>query len=615
MVIATGAVTTLAGSPGNYGKVDGVGDAARFSRPTGLACDGAGNLFVADSDNHAIRKVVITTATVTLLATLPGGSSGSSGIGVPPESPSALVTDGAGNLFVTDQSDHTIRKVVIATGAVSIFAGAAALPGSADGIGGAARFSWPSGMTIDGAGNLFVADMNNHTVRKVVIATAAVTTVAGSPHASGSVDGAGTAARFDSPYGLVSDGTGNLLVSDRQDRTIRKIVIATGAVTTLAGSSGEFRASDGARAAAKFASPSGLAIDGGGNLFVADSYSNAVRKVDPATGEVTTPWGLLPHNGPDDGVGDTARFDGPCAAVTDGAGNLFVADTYNQVIRKVVIATGAVTTFVGSPGKSGDADGIGSDARFDLPNVIATDGAGNLFVSDVFHCTVRKIILSTRAVTTLAGSPEDCQTRDGTGTDARFAGPVGLAGDGAGNIFVSDAQGNTIRKVVIATGTVTTIAGSGNAGHVDGIGRAAQFSWPSGLTTDGLGNLLVTDTENHAIRKIVVATGEVTTVAGSEEAGDVDGVGAAARFSFPSDLISDGDGNIFVSDGLNHKVRKVVVATGAVSTVVGSPGRAGVALGPLPATLNYPTALAVGPSGELIIADYYENALLVVRFK
>jgi hypothetical protein len=324
--------------------------------------------------------------------------------------------------------------------------------------------------------------------------------------------------------------------------------------------------------------------------------------------------GGIGEEGDVDGVGAAARFHWPCGVASDGAGNLFVADRENETIRQVVIATGAVTTLAGSPGLDGTADGTGSDARFSIPLGVALDGAGNLFVGDFINHTIRKVVIATRIVTTLAGAPSIPGMRNGTGSDARFNYPAGLAVDGTGNLFVADSDNYAIRKVVIATGEVTTLAGSGASGSTDGTGTAAQFGSLGGLAFDGAGNLFVGDPINNKIRKVVIATRAVTTFAGSGAPGSVDGSGTAAQFYYPFGIASDGAGNLYVADYRNHTIRKIVIATAAVSTVVGTAGRAGVVLGPLPGGLDSPEQLAVGPAGELFIVDVQQNALLVTRF-
>ena len=617
--VATGTVTTLAGSPLSAGSTDGTGPAARFNCPAGVASDGDGNLFVTDNLNHTIRKIVIATGAVTNFASVPGESGTTDGTGTAARftSPTGITSDGAGNLYVTDR--HAIRKIVIATAAVTTLAGASLALGSTDGTGTAARFQVPWGVASDGADNLFVADNQNNTIRKVVVATGEVSTFAGSPGQAGSSDGMGTAARFSYPKGIASDGAGNLFVVDAGDsshfgnNTIRRLVIATGEVTTLAGSPGQSGNSDGTGADARFLDSVGITTDGAGNLFVADTGNYAIRKIVTDGATVSTLAGSPQNFGNADGVGADARFYLPTGLASDDTGNLFVADAWNSTIRKVVIATGEVSTLAGSPGQWGNADGVGAAARLQYPQALATDNAGNLFVTDGQN-TIRKIVIATGEVSTFAGSTDPGST-DGTGTAARFDDPLGVAADDVGNLFVADTYNYTIRKIVVATAAVTTLAGSPNqAGGNDGVGAAARFLNPQGVATDNAGNLFVADSANFTVRKIVIATGEVTTLAGAERAsGTADGTGAAARFYSVQAVVCDKAGNLFVTDTFNNTVRKIVIGTQVVTTVVGSPDRMGVVLGPLPAGVGNPFGLALGLGGELLIADSAENAILAAQ--
>jgi sugar lactone lactonase YvrE len=559
--IATGAVTTLAGTAGARDSTDGTGAAARFSSPYGIATDGI-SLFVADSWNSTIRKVTISTGAVTTLAGSPGvaGSTDGTGAAARFSYPYGIATDGT-NVYVADTYNHTIRQIVIATGAVTTLAGTAGVSGSTDGTGAAAGFNLPYGVATDGT-NLFVADTENHTIRKVVIATGAVTTPAGTAGAFGSADGTGADARFRRPYGIARNGT-DLYVADNYNHTIRKVAIATGAVTTPAGTAGATGSADGTGADARFVYPCGIAADGA-NVYLADGNS-AIRKMGIATGTVATLAGPLGSIGSADGTGSVARYYYPYGITTDGT-NLFVADSSNHTIRKIVIDTGAVTTFAGAAGVSGSADGTGAAARFSSSYGVTTDGT-NLFVADTSNRTIRKVAIATGAVTTLAGTAGASGSTDGTGAAARFNSPRGITTDGT-NLFVADRSDHTIRKIIIATGAVTTFAGAaGVSGSADGTGAAARFSYPNGITTDGT-DLYVADSSNNAIRKVAIASGGVTTLAGGAF-GDADGTGAAARFNYPCGITTDGT-SLYVADSTNNTVRKVAIATGAVTTLAGT---------------------------------------------
>jgi len=314
--------------------------------------------------------------------------------------------------------------------------------------------------------------------------------LAGQAGISGFADNVGFAATFNTPLGITSDGAGNLYVADALNHRIRKIDIATSDVTTLAGNTAGYV--DDIGTAALFNYPSGIAYDGIGNLYVADYYNSRIRKLVIATGEVTTIAGN--GFGFNDGIGTAALFNGPTGIAYD-AGNLFIADYGNHRIRKIEIATVRVSTVAGR-GQIGNTNGVGTAASFNYPNSITADGMGNLFVADYRNHRIRKIIESTRRVSTLAGS--DSGFSDGTGTLAQFSNPMGLAYDNAGNLLVADAFNHRIRQVNIATGEVTTAAGRLN-GYQEGVGVNASFSGPSSITFISTGTFATTE-YGHLVR-------------------------------------------------------------------------------------------------------------------
>lgn len=277
-------------------------------------------------------------------------------------------------------------------------AGTANTAGTVDGTGTAAKFYEPFGITLSGS-DYFVADTYNHTIRKLTSA-GVVTTIAGTAGTPGASDGTGSAALFYGPKSLVSDGT-NLYVNDTSNHTIRKVVIGTGVTTTLAGYAGTSGTTDGTGAAVRFYAPFGIAYDGT-NLFVTDTGNHTIRKV-TAAGVVTTLAGTAGTSGNTDATGTSAKFNTPTGVVSDGT-NLFIADSGNHTIRKVVIATGVVTTLAGTAGASGSADGTGAAARLNQPVGLTIDNAGNLYVSDQNFTKIRKIVTSTGVVTTISAT-------------------------------------------------------------------------------------------------------------------------------------------------------------------------------------------------------------------
>lgn len=297
-------------------------------------------------------------------------------------------------------------------------------------------------------------------------------------------------------------------------------------------------------------------------------------------------------------------FSGPSSMLADGAGNLYVTD-YARV-RQIAISSATVTTLAGHPANM-TTDGTGLDAGLYGAYGIADDGQGNLYVGSLE--TISKVVIATGQVTTLVGTPGVYGTTDGTGAAALFGELQGMAYDGQGNLFVSDVFGRNIRKVVIATRVVTTLAGSGAVSSVDGVGTAASFYSPYGMTYDGAGNLYVFD--HGSIRQVEIATGTVTTLVGSPTTGSSDGVGAAAGLGSQGDLKTDGQGTLYVADTQNGAIRKVVVATRTVTTIVGVLGQHTLALGPLPGGLVTPQTLAVAADGTLYISD--DSVVLVAH--
>ena len=327
------------------------------------------------------------------------------------------------------------------------------------------------------------------------------------------------------------------------------------AVTTLAGT-GSIGSANGTGTLASFSRFQGITRDGT-NLYVSDTYNHLIRKIVISTGVVTTLAGTGSSGAADNSTGTSASFKDPMGITTDGT-NLYVADFSNHLIRKIVISTGVVTTVAGKlwggAGDPGSANGTGTSASFYNPRGITTDGT-NLYVADKGNHLIRKIVISTGVVTTLAGTGAS-GSANGTGTSASFKGPCGITTDGT-NLYVSDTWNHRIRKIVISTGVVTTLAGGSHGSADNDNGTAASFTYPHGIITDGT-NLYVADTFNYLIRKIVISTGAVTTVAGTGSAGSANGTGTSASFNLPYGITIDGT-NLYVADTFNYLIRKIVL--------------------------------------------------------
>ena len=601
-ITPAGAVTTLAGAVGQSGGADGAGGAARFNGPMGVAVDGAGNVYVADTSNSTIRKITPEGVVTTLAgAAEQEGSADGAGSAARFNLPWGVAADGAGNVYVADARNSTIRKVT-PEGVVTTLAGAAGQIGSADGTGGAARFDGAEHVAVDSAGNVYVGEQLNETIRKIT-PEGVVTTLAGAAGQPGSVDGTGSAARFAGPSGVAVDNAGNVYVADGFNGTIRKVTPA-GVVTTLAGTAGQLGDQDGSGGAAQFQPPTGMAVDGAGYVYVADTYNDTIRKITPA-GVVSTLAGAGSPSGSSDGTGSAARFFDPEGVAVDQGGNVYVADTENFTIRKIAPG-GVVATLAGTAGQSGSADGTGIAARFEYPTGVAVDSAGNVYVAD--SEIIRKVTPA-GAVTTVAGAAGQSGSADGTGRAARFDGATGVAVDSAGNLYVADGNNCTIRKITPA-GVVTTLAGTaGLRGGVDGTGPAAQFWWTRGVAVDSAGDVYVADADNDAVRKVTPA-GVVTTLAGAlGQSGSADGSGGAARLNTPFGVALDAAGNVYVADAGNYTIRKVT-PSGEVTTLGGAPGQSGSADGVgISAQFFIPAGIAADGAGNVYVADTYNSAI------
>ena len=354
---------------------------------------------------------------------------------------------------------------------------------------------------------------------------------------------------------LVPDADGNAGASP----TVR--------VSTLAGS-GAIGSADGRPGtAAQFTGPADVAVDNDGNVYVADQNNHSIRKILITNGAVVTLAGGTP--GYADGVGTAARFANPTGVAVDNNGNVYVADRDNSCIRKIVVSTGEVTTLAGDRSNRGYSNQSGTRAQFSSPVGVAVNGNGStVYVADQGNSCIRKIDVSSKAVTILAGgnntSANPYGYTDGAGTVAQFSDITGITVDRTGaTVYVADQLNHSIRKIVVATAVVSTLAGNGTAGSADGTGTAAQFNNPTGVAVDNSGTVYVADQGNHSIRKITA--GVVSTLAGNGVMGFVDGAAAAARFNTPIGVATycgpvrqtNQPGNVYVADTNNNRIRVV----------------------------------------------------------
>ena len=559
-VDTSGNISTVAGTGSSGSSGDGgAATAATLNFPTGVALDGSGNLYIADSFNHRIRRVDATTGNISTVAGT--GSFGDSGDGGAATAatlnrPYGVALDGSGNLYIADTDNHRVRRVDT-SGNISTVAGTGTLGDSGDGgAATAATLGLPIGVVVDGSGNLYIATGGG--IRKVDATTGNISTVAlGSGF--GGDGGAATAARLTGAAGVALDGSGNLYIADSGNNRIRK-VDTSGNISTTAGTGAN--GDGGAATSATLSSPEGVALDGSGNLYIADEGNHRVRRVDVATGNISTVAGTGTSGfGGDGGAATAATLYFPRGVALDGSGNLYIADSGNRRIRKVDAATGNISTVAGTgaSGSSGDG-GAATAATLRNPSGVALDGSGNLYIADSLNHRVRRVDATTGNISTVAGTGTSGFGGDGgAATAATLSSPKGVALDGSGNLYIATGDAR-IRKVDAATGNISTVAGTGTFGG-DGDGGAATsatLNFPEGVALDGSGNLYIADVLFSRIRKVDAATGIISTVAGTGTSGfgGDGGAPASARLNLPRGVALDGSGNLYIADGGNHRIRR-----------------------------------------------------------
>jgi sugar lactone lactonase YvrE len=321
----------------------------------------------------------------------------------------------------------------------------------------------------------------------------------------------------------------------------------------------------------------------------------------------------------DGGAATSAELHGPNAVAVDTAGNIYIADYYNNRIRKVTASTGDISTAAGNgtAGYSGDG-GAATSAELNGPGDVAVDSAGNIYISDLGNNRVRKVTVSTGVISTVAGNGTKGYSGDGGAATSAEIGSDAVTVDTAGNIYLADTSNNRIRKVTVSTGIITTVAGNGTAGFSGdgGAATSAELNVPDGVVVDSAGNIYIADHNNERIRKVTVSTGKISTVAGNGTAGYAGDGGAAtsAELNGPGGLALDSAGNIYFGDFGNNRIRKVTVSTGKISTVAGNgtAGYSGDGGAPDNAEINGPSGIALDSSGNIYIADFENNRIRFV---
>lgn len=534
---------------------------ATLNSPTAITIDANDNVFIADTTNQRIRRIE---AATNVISTIAGGGATLGDNGPAGQAklanPRGMTFDSQGNLYIADSANQRIRKIIASNGqivsscTITTIAGNGLAGAGGDGLAATlARLSGPADVALAPNGELYIADTGNHLIRRVD-AQGIIWTAAGSFKGSTGDGGPATSAAFDGPQAIAFSPHGDLWISDTNNLRIRRV--RNGTVTSVVGRNN----GDGYPSEVASLTPTGLAFNGSGDLFVTDRKSLQTRWVDASPTQPDL------GNSPIATLSPPAGFIGASDVAIDAAGRIYVADQYgNRVWRRA--ATGDTWTVIagtGSPGYSGDGD-LGSRATLNSPTGVAVTGAGTVYVADATNQRIRRIDGATSIITTIAGGGSALND-GGPANQAKIANPRGLALDLQGNLFIADSSNHRIRKITASSGVIngnsiiTTVAGNGLAGGGGDTGPAtsARLAQPADVAVDGNGNLFIADNGNHAIRWVEAATGTIYTIAGSFKGNFGDGgLASAALLDSPQGVTLDASGDLWISDSGNERIRRI----------------------------------------------------------
>ncbi|WP_234125051.1 X2-like carbohydrate binding domain-containing protein [Clostridium hydrogenum] len=626
---STGNITTIAGTGvSGYSGDNGLATSAKLGYPTGVAVDSSENVYIADTNNNVIRKIDHATGNISTIAgTGTSGYSGDNSLATSAKlrNPEGVAVDSSGNIYVADVYNQAIRKIDHSTGNISTIAGTGVGGYSGDGgLATSATLKNPSGVAVGSSGNVYIADTNNSVIRKIDHSTGNISTIAGTGASGYSGDNSlATSAKLKNPVGIAVDSSENIYVSDVYNQAIRKIDHATGNISTIAGTgAGGYSGNNGLATSATLNYPMGVAVDNSGNVYIADSSNNAVREIDHTTGNISTIVGTtkdvpaIAYSG-DGGLATSAALSNPMGVVADSSGNVYIADSGNNAVRKIDHTTGNISTIAGTgtSGYSGD-NGLATSAKLNMPMGVAVDSSGNVYIADSSNSAIRKIDNTTGNISTIAGTGTSGYSGDnGLATSATLYGPNGVAVDNSGNVYIADSGNNVVRKIDHITGNISTIAGTGTRGYSgdNGLATSATLYGPREVAIDNSGNVYIADSGNNVIRKIDHTTGNISTIAGTGTRGysGDNGLATSATLNTPSGVAVDSSGNVYLADSSNSAIRKIDHETGTISTIAGNGtsaygGDNGLATS---ATLSTPCQISVDSSGNVYIADKFNHEI------
>jgi HYDIN/CFA65/VesB-like, Ig-like domain/Cep192 domain 4/NHL repeat len=623
-VNSSGTITVVAGNGAQGYAGDGVtggaGNASLY-HPFAVAVDSTGNVYIADQYNCVVRKVD-TTNTITTIAGIAGqctyGGDGGKGTLADLYYPSGLGLDSSGNLFIGDNNNCRVRKLVLSTDTISTYAGTGTCGYSGDGgAATSAELYTPTGISVDSTGDVFIADSTNCVVREVIKGTSKISTVAGNHTCGYSGDGGlATAAEMNQFFALSVNSAGTVVtIADYYNQRIRQFTVGAnintvaGNGTACSGTCGE----GGSAISAELYYPDGIAQTTGGTYYIGNNDNYVVDSFTVggnlllAAGNHSYNVETLINGEPPQGV----EFNYPFGIAVDSTGNIYVNDSHNYMVRELVKSTNLVNIFAGDGtyGYAGDG-GLATAAELTYNYGVAKDSLGNVYIADSSNCLIREVNTAGK-ISTFAGlvvtNPQCGYSGDGgAATSAKLYQPYGVAVDSKNSVYITDISEHVVRRVT--GGIITTIAGIGGLSGYSGDGgpaTSALLNAPEAVTIDPAGNVFIADTNNCRVREISALTGIINTIAGTGSCAFTgDGLAVANGVEYPQGLAVDANDNLFIGD-YSDRVRWVSPA-GVMTTVAGTGSGTYNGDGVLATTanINEPTGVALDASGDILVSDY-----------